>query len=586
MPSDRIAAATGAPFPAWIRLALGAAALMASVPFLLPVHRFPIQSFYQEWLAFALGSAAFVAFCVGAHQRRIEAPRVVVLPLGLCLLVAIQVAAGELPYWQQGVLGGLYLLWAAAIAALGYGLRRCLGWAAFATLLSRVLVAGALATGLLAAAQLAGWGGEAWLMPLATTRVYGNLGQPNHFADYLSLGLMSVAYLVAAGRLARVPAAVIALFFLSILNFSASRAVWIYLIAALALSLFLHIRARDAQSRTLLVWMAAAVVVMILMQLIVFIGLPDRVGISETVASRLFQENTGADTRLRHGEATWLMLQGAPLLGVGFEAYGWHHFLLSAQLPPRHDLGVADHAHNIVLQVAAEFGLLGLAVGFAAGWLWLSAQRAASLSLERWWVYALLATMLAHSLLEYPLWYAYFLGTFALLLGASDERSWRFRTLLLERIALAGASVLAVWTLGVVVFDYRRLEGLARPGPATAGQVEQFRDTALALHRTSLFAHLVEFGLARTIRLEPEGLADNIALNGRAMRYLPTADVIFRQSALLALSGKLDEAFRIWDLGAAAYPAEAVVVARRLEDIAREHQPALNALVEYAASRR
>ncbi|MGH8631880.1 MAG: Wzy polymerase domain-containing protein, partial [Burkholderiales bacterium] len=227
---------------------------------------------------------------------------------------------------------------------------------------------------------------------------------------------------------------------------------------------------------------------------------------------------------------------------------------------------------------------LGAALGLAAGWLWLVALRSASFDLERWWVVALLATLLAHSLLEYPLWYAYFLGVFALLLGASDEVGWRFSSPTLDRIAFAGALTLAAWTLVSVVADYRTLEDLARPR-TDAAQVERVRTSALALHRSSLFAHLVEYGLARTIRLEPEGIADKIAVNGRAVRYLPTADMVFRHSALLALAGDLDESFRFWDLGAAAYPAQALVAAERLREIARQAQPGLRPLVEYAASR-
>jgi O-antigen ligase len=584
MPTDQIGAADTVRAQ-WVRTALGATALMAIVPFLLPVQRPPIQSFYQEWVAFALGSVAFVALGIALRGRRIEVPRVAVIPLGLGLILTLQVAAQKLPYWQQAVLGGLYLLWAAAIAVLGYGLRRSLGWTGFAKPLSWVIVAGALATGMAAAAQLVGWGDNGWVLPLASRRLYGNLGQPNHFADYVSLGLMSVVYLAASGRMPRLPAAVIAGFFLLVLTFSGSRAVWIYLTAAVVLGWHLRVRAQDPQARAVAGWTVGLIAAMVLLQLIVHLISPQWGGINETVGTRVFEEGTGVASRLRHGQAAWMMLQSAPLLGVGFEAYGWNHFLLAAQLPPQHDIGVADHAHNIVLQVVAEFGLLGAIVGLAGGCFWLAAQRAASFDLERWWVYALLATLLAHSLLEYPLWYAYFLGVFALFLGASDGHAWRFSSAPLGRIAFAGVVAVAVWTLASVLFDYRRLEEVARLRNESAEQVEQIRATVLALHRTSLLAPLVEFGLSRSIRLEPDGLPDKIAVNGRAMRYLPTADTVFRQSALLALAGDLDEAYRIWDLGAAAYPTQTDASGERLQEIALRNQPGLDALVKYATSR-
>ncbi|HWQ40078.1 MAG TPA: Wzy polymerase domain-containing protein [Burkholderiales bacterium] len=558
---------------------------MLVLPFLLPMHRYPVQSFYQEWIAMALGSVAFLALGMASQERRIEAPRVVLLPLGVCLLLAVQTAGGKLPYWQQGALGALYLLWAAAVAALGYGLRRRLGWPAFAALFAWVLVAGALATGALALAQLAGWGGKTWVMPLATTRLYGNLGQPNHFADYVSLGLISVVYLATTGRLATPLAAAAALFFLTILNFSGSRAVWIYLAAAVALSLYLHARKPAVRSRALLAWTSGLLLAALLIQGAISVAPVDSSRVAETVGARLAQDTGGVAVRLRYAQAALAMLREAPLLGTGFETFAWHHFLRSASLPPHAEAGVADHAHNVLFQLAAEFGFLGVALLVAAAWLWLAAQRRSSFDPERWWACTLLTTLLAHSLLEYPLWYAYFLGVFALLLGAAEERAWRFSSPALDRIAFAGAAVLALWTLGSVLHDYRRLEVLARGHGGSALEFERMRAEALHLHGHSLFAHLVEFGLARSIRLEPKAIAEKIAINGRAMRYLPTADMAFRHSALLALGGRLDDAFQAWDLATAAYPAQAPAVLHRLREIARHEQPALHPLVEYAASR-
>jgi O-antigen ligase len=583
MPSDRIASQdplrTG-----WLWLALGATALMTTLPFLLPIHRHPIQSFYQEWLAFALGCAAFFAFGFAVQRHRLEAPRVILFPLGLCLLLGIQVAAGKPAYWQQATLGALYLLWAAAIATLGAGLRRHLGWAGFTVLLSWVLLAGVLATVLLAAAQLAGWRGGGWIIPLMGGRVFGNLGQANHFADYVSLGLVAVVYLAVSARLPKLPAATIAALFLAVLNFSGSRAVWIYLVAAAALAWWLQRKAPGQQARAVLAWTCALVGAMALLQLITYVVAGGAGSTGETVATRMVQEGTGLPTRLRHGQAAWMMLQSAPLLGVGFEAYGWQHFLLSLQLPPQLDTRVGDHSHNIVLQITAEFGLLGLGLVLATAWLWLVAQRSATFGLERWWVLALLATLLGHSLLEYPLWYAYFLGVFALLLGASDEATWRFSSPALDRVAFLGALALAAWTLTSAMLDYRALEDLARAPPGSAARIELARDRALTLHRGSLFTPLVEFELARTIRIDPEALEDKLAVSAHAVRYLPSAEAVFRHSALLTLAGELAESFRFWELGAAAYPSQAVVAARRLQELA-EGEPGLRPLVEYAASR-
>ncbi|KPK31757.1 MAG: hypothetical protein AMJ66_07955, partial [Betaproteobacteria bacterium SG8_40] len=107
---------------------------------------------------------------------------------------------------------------------------------------------------------------------------------------------------------------------------------------------------------------------------------------------------------------------------------------------------------------------------------------------------------------------------------------------------------------------------------------------AARISQTSLFGHLVELGLSRTIALDQQALEAKLELNGRVLRAFPAPDVAFRQSALYALHGDLASAYRQWDLAAAAYPAKAANVADALARAALGEKK-LEPLVEYAASR-
>ena len=55
MTDERRPAASGTRFA---QASLAMAGLMCVLPFMQPYHRFPLTSFYSEWLAFALGLAA------------------------------------------------------------------------------------------------------------------------------------------------------------------------------------------------------------------------------------------------------------------------------------------------------------------------------------------------------------------------------------------------------------------------------------------------------------------------------------------------------------------------------------------------
>jgi len=73
------------------------------------------------------------------------------------------------------------------------------------------------------------------------------------------------------------------------------------------------------------------------------------------------------------------------------------------------------HAHNFIISLAAETGLIGL--GFTAIAAWRLYQIRHNFIIERWHV-AVLLTVLAHSMVDEPLWWPGPLLTFAVILGS------------------------------------------------------------------------------------------------------------------------------------------------------------------------
>ena len=308
-----------------------------------------------------------------------------------------------------------------------------------------------------------------------------------------------------------------------------------------------------------------------------------------TAASRLGGSEIGAEERLRIWRAAILMLRDFPLFGIGFRQFGWHHFELNGQMPEPRMLGFTDHAHNLLLHVLAEFGLVGFALlaGFAL--LWVAGLVRQPRTPAHWWIWAVALVLGVHSMLEYPLWYAFFLGVTAVVLGLGEPHTLRLQlgqSGRIGRLLLVGLLALAWFVAGQLVRDYMVLENFLafryRYMHASAELNRQAKDALLEIHRGSLLAQYVELGLARTISVDTDRLADKFAVNSRAMRLFPIDDVTYRQAMLLALRGDQAAARRQWDLAVASFPelreSATLVVKRRVEDGLAELRP----LLEYA----
>lgn len=209
-----------------LHAALFALGFMWLLPFLMPTKTPPIPSFHAETAALGMGLVALLA--LPAWAGRLAVPRVALLPAGFVVLLLTHIALGRVPFYQQGLLAVLYLVWAAALVVLAALMRRELGLERVATVLAWFLFAGLVACSVIGFAQhLESYGLLGRYITIASkTRLWGNMAQPNHLADYMTLGLASLAYLYATGRLRLVYAVAMSVFGLYILSLTGARTPW------------------------------------------------------------------------------------------------------------------------------------------------------------------------------------------------------------------------------------------------------------------------------------------------------------------------------------------------------------------------
>jgi O-antigen ligase len=588
METDLIFAASGRPaLPA--RLALALLGLACVLPFLSPAFQAPIATFFGEAVAFALGLAAIALMATRSLWIGARLPRISLMFVGFAVLMVLQIALGRTIYGQLNLLGALYVLWAAALAMLANRLVQSFGAGELAATLAWFLVAGTVISALIGLSQL--FGVQTPLAPLMLPqlhgRIYANTGQPNHLASYLCMGLASTGYLWSTRRLGLIPGLCACAILLVVLATSGSRAVWLYAAAFVVLSVAMSLLRPSTEARRLLVFSIAIVGGLLAAQWGMASLLPQQSMTLETIGARVQMKGMSSPIRMRFWNEAWMMLRSAPVFGIGFKQFAWNNFLLTGQIPgAAPDEGIIDHAHNLVFQIAAEFGVSGLIVllGGLGWWGW--SMRRTQIDPPLWWMAAVLGVLGLHSMLEYPLWYAYFLGLAAVVLGAAERDAPAVNDGPGGRIILCAAILLGAFACANVYQDYRVMQSLQRAAIGEPAKVSSPGNGSvrvlLDLQRSSLFAPFIEFALARRMTLNQDHLKDKIVLNGRAMRFQPSNDFAYRQALLLAMSGDLDAMQAQWDLAVANYPndrEEALKVAQALE---KSGETGMKALLIYA----
>ena len=568
------------------RISLAAAVLLCVLPFLQPYHRFPLTSFYSEWLAFACGLGVLAVLLERRSWINAELPWTALPLFGLAGLVIIHGVAGWSPYFGQALLGALYLIWAGLLVIAGRALLRNGGFETVCTVLAAGLAAGALLSAVIGVIQhfnlitpL-----NPFITRLHSSVIFGNLAQPNHFAAQVTLGLFSLVHLHSRGRLPLAVAAALVLPLLFVLGLSGSRSVWLYLFAAFAFALRLRLAGDDPRARQLFVWSGLFIILHYLLQVGAGLGWfapPQREAV--TSLERLFSGAASVSDRVGLWRAALAITAEHPVTGVGWGAFAGEYFRYLAASGGLAPPGLYNNVHNLPLQLLAETGVIGAALLLVpAGWGLLLALRARPDS-AHWWLWATLGVFAIHSLLEYPFWYAYFLGIAALLLGlcpspALQPRLARFGRMVAASALLAGAAnLLFLWQ------DYRVFERVVRP---TIEQLRSagFAGTILRIHRNTLLTPYVELSMVMPLPASREDLQRRLALNERVIRFTPQPVLVYRQVLLLALAGRVPEARSLLAAARRAYPVAPAGFEQRLAQLAEEQPASFRPLLESAHS--
>ena len=564
------------------RISLALLGLMVSLPFLNFHHSLPLPTFYTEWMAFAFGTAALLPLAL-ARGKQTGLPLLSLGLIGLMLVLLIQVAVGMVAYAERSLLGALYVLWAALLVWLGAHLREHCGLERIGVVLQVFVAFGGFlvaVTGFIQHYQI-DWLGVRLVSGDGSDGMVGSLAQRNHFANYLGCALASVVFLFGRRRLNLPLATLLAAALVLGLVLSISRSAWIYVLLVSISACWTFWLGDRGRLKPLVVFSLG--------MLILFAGLnlvlahsPELSGAgaqtptlggrwTQTVASDSTQ--LGVQIRIHLLKEAWAMFAGHPFLGVGFGEFAWNLLEHGTGFDGSNS-AMTNHAHNALLDLLAETGLLGALCVVVPLALWLRTFPWSKPDLDTGWMLTLIAIQGAHSMVEYPLWHANFLGLTALLLGVAPQplvalRFSRFRQAALGLVLVAGIAV-----LGMVFSDYRNFERWTRQAEGSQRRNEPLSEAQLkdfaGQRATSLFAGYYDLLASELLVLDREDLDAKLGLNTYALRFAPIPDAVFRQAVLLSLKGEREGARRVLSRLATMYPNTLHEHLRRLEQLARD----------------
>lgn len=348
-----------------------------------------------------------------------------------------------------------------------------------------------------------------WIARSGTAgRAIGNMRQPNHLASLLMWSCVATIWLGEARRLRRELALALMGLFVFTVVLSASRTGMLGIVM-LALWGLLDRKLSRVSRLTLL-----CTPLMLAASWLMMSEWAQHGAHAFGAANRLSSEGAGSPARLAILSNAWSLLKQYPLTGVG-----WGEFNLAWTMTPFPDRPIAffDHTHNLPMQLMVELGLpLSLLVLGLLCWALLrafAATRGASgknaVALRCAFMMVLMIGL--HSMLEYPLWYAYFLLPTALFLGlclgsepAVDfEASGGSRGLSLPGQALAAAGVAMVLAGIASLAAYQEVSVIYDP-PASAASLEARIESG---QRSRLFSVHADYAAATTFSPGPEALA-------------------------------------------------------------------------------
>ena len=226
---------------------------------------------------------------------------------------------------------------------------------------------------------------------------------------------------------------------------------------------------------------------------------------------------------------------------------------------------ILDNAHNLPLQLAVELGV-PFAVFVCGGFIWWAVAQKPwqERDATRQLAWSVLAVILLHSMLEYPLWYGPFQMAFGLCVlllwrrpeaqNVAKKTSKYLSNSRLSLIIQVQAGILLMAFTGYAIWDYRRISQIYLQPEARAAAYRE--DTLSKIRESWLFADQARFAELILTPLTPANAVWTFNIATALLHFSPESRVVEKVIESAVILGRDDEALAHLARYRAAFPKE------------------------------
>lgn len=507
---------------------------------LISHHVHPFRTFYNE-LAAVIGLLLALVFLF-VKREAIAQPKLVYLPIAILLMMLLQLLLQRVYPYQISFpvlylgLATLAIFYGAAIARDGNATRMLCDVIAFAHLLA------AFASVVMENFQVLGWDLRPFVMYIAVdgvaaVRPFANIAQPNQLALLLCFGLAAIWWFRQRQKIHGGLAIAFAAVILWGLALTQSRIGWIILPLFVIISGTGLIGLRKES----IVWMLG---LLILYAAAVFF-LPTISAWMGFSSGSVIERIGGRSERTVLAQQAISMISSHPWLGVGWFGFGSAQVDIGANFTPTI---YAEHSHNFILNIAAELGLPFAIMFFGGFSLWFIRTCGAKplrMRPEIGLFILFLIAVTVHSLVEFPLWYAFVLLPLAVLAGMAHGLRWESAgTPTVSAGSLQGIAVVSLVACGLIVLDFHRVvEGFNEF--RRAKNYAQMDTSKISPPRFTLMPDYYDyFSLMRIVPAE-KMTADEIRFVEKTSHRFGYVHILSKVAEIYVLNDRLEEAAKM-----------------------------------------
>ena len=397
---------------------------------------------------------------------------------------------------------------------------------------------------------------DPWVNQTLLGEAFANLRQRNQFASLTNIALAALVWLAVSGRFAGRQQWLVWMVagLLAVGNAASSSRTGLLQLVLLCVLCLVWTGWRQPPVRRVLL---TAVLTYALATLVLpWLGGLDLMG--HGIVARLRAGDMVCASRLTLWSNVLTLIAQKPWFGWGWGELDYAHYM--TLYPGARFCDILDNAHNLPLHLAVELGIpLALAVCGGAGWVVWRARPWRETDPTRQMAWAVLAVIMLHSMLEYPLWY----GPFQMAFGLCVWMLWpTARELAMgsrpsSRAALPFRLVVAAALLAAVAYaawDYHRISQIYL---APQARDPAYRDDTLEKVRGSwLFRNQVRFAELTTTSLQLGNAQWTFDTATALLHYSPEPRVIEKVIESAVMLGRDDEALLHLVRYRAAFPGD------------------------------